>query len=305
MAEMMADRRIQSFQTPAPVRLRVELPKGRIKVIAEAISETHIELTAIHGDELARQWIDEAQIEQVGDEILVRVNKPGRGAYGLDIGTLVEHLLTLATIGHGGAIEAVAHVPLGSAAGLSTGSGAIETTGRLGEVTAGSGSGAIRLGDCAQARARTGSGDISIASTTGSADAKTGSGRVSMGKVGGDATVMTGSGRTELGEVTGDAKVTAGSGHIEVGQAGDSLEAFTASGKIEIGRVDHGRIRAKTVSGKVSVGVANGSAALLDITTMSGRVHSDLEPTAAPAEGEPHVELVISTLSGHVNVARA
>jgi hypothetical protein len=304
MAEMIADRRSESFQTPAPVRLRVELPKGRIKIFAEETAETHIELTAIHGDELARQWIDEAQIEQVGDEILVRVNKPGR-AYGLDIGTLVENLLTLATIGSGGAIEAVVHVPLNSAAGLSTGSGAIETTGRLGDVTAGSGSGAIRLDDCAEAKARTGSGDISIATTTGSADAKTGSGKVSMGKIGRDASVITGSGRTELGEVAGDAKVTAGSGHIEVGQAGDSLEAFTASGKIEIGRVDHGRIRAKTVSGRVSVGVANGSAALLDITTMSGRVHSDLEPSSAPLEGEPHVELVISTMSGHVNVARA
>ena len=116
---------------------------------------------------------------------------------------------------------------------------------------------------------------------------------------------MTGSGRTELGEVAGDAKITAGSGHIEVGQAGDSLEAFTASGKIEIGRVDHGRIRAKTVSGRVSVGVAKGSAALLDISTMSGRVHSELEPSSAPGEGERQVELVINTLSGNVNVARA
>jgi len=299
---MTPDRRSESFKTPAPVRLRVELPKGRIKVIAEEAAETRVELTAIHGDDLARQWIAEAQLEQIGDEILVRVNKRG---HGLDVGALVENLLALATVGSGGAIEAVVHAPLASAARLSTGAGAIETTGRLGEVTAASGSGAIRIDDCAEARARTGSGDIAIGSATGSADAKTGSGKVSMGKIGGDATVMTGSGRTELGEVAGDAKVTAGSGHIEVGKAGDSLEAFTASGKIEIGRVDHGRVRAKTISGRVSVGVANGAAALLDITTMSGRVHSDLEPTAAPAEGEPHVELVISTMSGHVNVARA
>ncbi|HUO13265.1 MAG TPA: DUF4097 family beta strand repeat-containing protein [Caulobacteraceae bacterium] len=301
---MTPDRRSETFQTPAPVRLRVELPKGRIRVVAEETAETRIELTAVHGDDLARQWIADAQIEQQGDEVLVRVNKPNL-AYGLDIGVLVESLLSLATLGAGGAIEAVVHVPATSAARLSTGSGTIETIGSLGEVSAASGSGVIRLGDCAEARARTGSGDISIASTTGSADAKTGSGKVSMGKVGGHATVMTGSGRTELGEVTGDAKVTAGSGSIEVDRAGDSLEAFTASGKIEIGRVDHGRVRAKTVSGKVSVGVAQGSAALLDISTMSGRVHSELEPSAAPSDGEPQVELVISTMSGNVNVARA
>jgi len=123
--------------------------------------------------------------------------------------------------------------------------------------------------------------------------------------VGRNASVTQGSGSTVLAEVAGEAKVTTGSGHIEVGKSGDSLEAFTASGKIEIGRVDHGRVRAKTVSGKVTVGVAKGTAALLDVSTMSGRVRSELEPSAAPVDGEPHVELVISTLSGNVEVARA
>ncbi len=300
----MMDRRAETFQTPAPIRLKVEIPKGRIKVIAETTAETRIELVAIHGDDLARQWISEAEIAQSGDEVLVRVRRPG-GAYGLDLGAMIESLLAFATVGHGGAIEAVIHAPLESAARLFTGSGSVETTGRLGEVSAGSGSGAIRLDDCAKARAHTGSGEIAIAATTGSADVKTGSGRVVMGRIGGDATVMTGSGRTELGEVAGEAKVTAGSGNIDVGQAGDSFEGFTASGKIEIGRVDHGRVRAKTVSGRVSVGVARGTSALLDISTMSGRVRSELEPGPPPAEGEPRVELVISTLSGDVNVARA
>ena len=73
----------------------------------------------------------------------------------------------------------------------------------------------------------------------------------------------------------------------------------------QVRRADHGRVRAKTISGRVSVGVANGAAALLDISTMSGRVNSELEPGAAPNDGEPHVELILSTLSGNVNVARA
>ncbi len=223
---MMTDRRFQSFQTTQPVRLRVEIPKGRIRIVAEDTTETRVELTAINGDDLACEWIADARVEQIGDEVVVLVHKPGRG-YGLDLGTLIESLISLSTIGSGGSIEAVVRVPIGSDAKLSTGSGAIETHGRLAEVTAGSGSGAIRLDDCAEARARTGSGNIDILTTTGSADAKTGSGRVSMGKIGGHACVVTGSGRTELGEVGGDAKVTAGSGHIEVGRAGDSLEAFT------------------------------------------------------------------------------
>jgi hypothetical protein len=285
---MTQDTRMQSFQTPGPIRLRVDIPKGRIRLVAEETGVTRVELTAIHGDATALDWIADAEVAQYGDEIVVRIRKSGITLFGI-----------------GGGVEAEIHAPVGSAAMVSTGSGRIETTGRLGEVTAATGSGAIRLDDCAEARARTGSGEIVIASASGSVNAKTGSGRITVGKVGGDARITTGSGHAELAGAAGDASLTTASGNIEIGQAGDSLEAFAASGNVQVRRADHGRVRAKTISGRVSVGVANGAAALLDISTMSGRVNSELDPGAAPNDGEPHVELILSTLSGNVNVARA
>jgi hypothetical protein len=288
MGEMTEESRMHTFQTPAPPRLRIDIPKGRIIVSAEQTDVTRVELTAINGDATARAWIADAEVSQSGDDIVVRVHKTGQTLFSM-----------------GGGVEARVQVPLGSAATLSTGAGPIETTGRLGEVNVTSGSGAVRLDDCDQARARTGSGDIAIASSAGSVDAKTGSGRITVGTVGGDARINTGSGHAELAEAAGDAKVNTGSGHIEVGQAGDSLEAFAASGNVQVRRADHGCVRARTLSGHVSVGVANGVAALLDVSTMSGRVNSELESAAAPQAGETHVELVISTLSGNVNLVRA
>lgn len=284
---MTADRRAQNFETPAPIRLRVDIPHGRIKVLAEETAVTRIELIARHGDSTARAWIAEAEITQTGDDILVRVHRRGLVLFG------------------GGSIEAVVHAPLDSAVKLSTGSGRVETVGRLGDVNAGSGSGFVHLDDCAEARAHTGSGDIVIAGSAGSVDAKTGSGRISVGKVGANARIVTGSGHAELAEVAGNAMLTTASGNIEIGQAGDGLEAFAASGSIQVRRADHGRVRAKTLSGRICVGVAKGSAALLDISTMSGRVNSDLQPGEAPGDGEKHVELVLSTMSGNVDVARA
>ncbi len=285
---MNQESRMHSFQTPAPVRLRVEIPTGRIMVTAEASEVTRVELTAVHGDAAAKAWIADAEVTQNGADIMVRVRKAGLTLFGV-----------------GGAVEARVHAPLGSAAFLSTGSGRIETTGRLGEVNASSGSGTMRLDDCGEARARTGSGDIAIASSTGSVDAETGSGRITVGKVGANARIVTGSGHAELAEAMGDAKLSTGSGNIDIGQAGDSLEAFAASGNVQVRRADHGRVRAKTHSGHVSVGVAGGSAALLDITTLSGRVNSELESGGPPGEGEQRVELIITTMSGNVNLARA
>ncbi|HEX4198827.1 MAG TPA: DUF4097 family beta strand repeat-containing protein [Caulobacteraceae bacterium] len=285
---MTADRRMETFETPAPIRLRVDIPKGRIKVLAEETAVTRIELTARHGDSTARAWIAEAEIARNGDDILVKV-----------------HRQRLMLFGMGGSIDAVIHAPLASAVKLSTGSGRVETIGRLGDVNAASGSGLIQLDHCAEARAHTGSGDIVIAGSAGSVDAKTGSGRISVGKVGANARIVTGSGHAELAEVAGEATLTTASGNIEIGQAGDGLEAFAASGSIQVRRADHGRVRAKTLSGRICVGVASGSAALLDISTMSGRVNSELREADAPADGEKRVELVLSTMSGNVDVARA
>lgn len=278
---------MHSFATPTPPRLRIELPKGRIRVVAEQTDQTRVELIAINGDATARAWIAEAEVSQSGEDIIVRVPRA-----------------RMTLFGFGGAIEALVHAPLGSAADVSIASGRIETTGRLGEVDAASASGAIRLDDCQQARVRAGSGDITIVSSAGSVEAKTGSGRITVGPVGGDARINTASGHAELAEAAGDAKVNTGSGHIEVGQAGDSLEAFAASGNVSVRRADHGRVRARTLSGHVSVGVAGGAAALLDVSTMSGKVHSQLEAAAAPEPGDKRVELVISTMSGDVNLLR-
>jgi len=280
--------RSHSFPTPGPTRLRVELPSGRITVVADAGGETRVELSAPHGDRAALEWIDEAEVADVGGEIVVR-NPHRRFMFGFN---------------HCGPIEAVLHAPAGSDAHLSIGAGRIETAGRLGELAANTGAGGIRVEACQSARVRTGSGNVDVLDASGAVDATTGAGQVSIGRAG-EVRVTTGAGNARLEEVAGAARFTTGHGNVEVGQAGDSVEAFTASGNIEVRRADHGRVRAKTVSGRVRVGVAEGVAALLDLHSLSGRVRSELAASSPPAEGEKHVELILSTVSGNVSVARA
>jgi hypothetical protein len=287
MGAMNENERSEVFATPAPIRLKVEIPAGRITVTAEATGETHITLTAVNGSATARQLIADAEIAQNGDEVVVRIPKSAVRLWGTRA-----------------AVDAEIHLPFESAATVGTGSGAIESFGRLGLVRASSGSGAIRLDECAEAHAHTGSGEIAVKGASGSVDAKTGSGHVTLGKIGADARIATGSGHAEIVAVGGDARIHSASGHIEIGQSGDSLNAYAASGSIRIHRADHGHVTARTISGGVRVGVPNGTAALLDISTMSGRVNSELEPGAAPGEGERQVELILSTLSGNVTVAR-
>jgi hypothetical protein len=284
--------RTHVFQTPTAPRLRVELPRGRIQVVAAAgLTETEIMLSAPRGDADALNWIAEAEVSEVGGEIVVRNQTATRRWFGII---------------HCGPIECEIRTPAGAAATLTIGAGKIETTGELGKLDATTGAGNVRIEACADARLRTGSGNVEVERATGGVNAKTGAGTVRIGKTGADVRVTTGAGNAHLGEVGGAAKLTTGHGNIDIDHAGgDEIEAFTASGNIDIARADRGRVRAKTVSGRVSVGVPHGVAALLDVSTMSGKVRSDLAASGPPAEGEPHVELVLSTVSGNVNVARA
>ena len=282
------NQRHHSFETPSPTRLRVEIPNGQIVVTAAETATTDVDLSAPHGDAGALAWVADAEIAQIGGEIVVRGPK-----------------VSLSLFRSWGPIEARIRVPLGSDAHLSMGAGGIETHGKLGKLTANTGAGAVRLDDCDEARAHTGAGNVEIGAVTGSVDTKTGAGKVTVGSIGANAHIVTAAGNAKVGEITGSARFTTAHGNIEVASAGDNLEAFTASGNVDVRRADHGRVRAKTVSGRVSVGVASGVSALLDISTLSGRVHSDLAASGAPGDGEAQVELILSTVSGNVNVARA
>jgi len=214
---MTADRSM-SFDTPQPAKLRVNLPFGRITVTAEETQTTRVELSAPKGDPNAIEWIEQAEIVQLGDEIVVRGPKLRFSLFNL----------------WGGSIEAVVHAPLGSDATLSIGAGRVETIGRMGAVRANTGAGNVHIAECAEANANTGAGNIDIAAVAGSVEAKTGAGTVRIGKVGANAEVRTAAGNTHIDAFAGTARLKTAHGNIEVGSVGDSLEAFTSSGNVRV-----------------------------------------------------------------------
>jgi hypothetical protein len=113
---MYPESRLQTFPTPSPVRVRIAIPQGNIRVVGSETNETRVELTAINGDATARARIADAIVAKNGDEIVVLMRKVGMSLFGGDV-------------------EAVVHAPRGSAAILANGSGRIETRGPLSDVS--------------------------------------------------------------------------------------------------------------------------------------------------------------------------
>jgi DUF4097 and DUF4098 domain-containing protein YvlB len=288
MGAMTTEATMYTFDTPAPIDLRVELPQGRLNVVALDTETTTVELNPMRGDSAAREAIENARVEQRGNEILVLLPNAKGGLF------------------RGKAeVEVEIRVPSHSNARVETSSADIETEGVLGDVKASTGSGEVSIDQVADLQMRTGSGDVTVTTVTGSCNVKSGSADVQIGAVAADADVIAGSGDLSVESVGGKLNVKTGSGDLTVASAGRTVDAVAGSGDVLVKRVEQGSLRMKTGSGDVSVGVATGTAAYLDIMTVTGDVSSDLDASDAPTDGDRTVDISIKSGSGDVVLQRS
>ena len=280
---------MHAFDTPQPIRLRVEFGAGEIAVTATDTAQTTVELTPLSADDAARDLIARTAIDHRDNEVVVNAPRQSFGFFGRRPALRLE-----------------VTVPTGSALQIRTQSADVQAAGDLGGTLIETGSGDVRLDNvAAEARIRTGSGDISVERVDEALRTESGSGDLVVRQVFGDASVSTGSGDIGIDLVAGDAKLNTASGDVVVQVAQSSVSVNTASGDIQLLRVQRGRVQAATASGDVHVGVAGGTAAWLDVTTLSGNVGSDLDGTAEPGEHEETVQLQVNTVSGDITLVHA
>ena len=121
----------------------------------------------------------------------------------------------------------------------------------------------------------------------------------------GPASVSTASGDAVIGDLDGEVKFRAASGSLTVRRLHGNVNAQTASGDVAVATGVNGGVSVQTSSGELVVGVAEGTAAQLDLRTGSGEVRNLLTPSDGPAEGDETLVVHARTGSGNVVVQRA
>lgn len=279
---------MHTFDTPTAPQISVEFRSGDIVVDAQDVTETTVDLTG-PSDPTAQSLIADTVIEQRGDTIVVHVPKRGHGLFNRTP-DLRLHITT----------------PTGAALMIKAGSADISARGSFAGSRIATGSGDISVVHLTGAsRLRSGSGDLTVDSTEADLDAQTGSGDIEVGSVSAACTLQSGSGDVELEHAAGPAKVQTGSGDIAIGDAESDVKTQTGSGDVRVTRVHRGEVKAQGASGDIHIGVARGTAAWLDVHSLTGKVRTDLESSGEPDEDEDKVRLQVNTVSGDITVVRA
>jgi DUF4097 and DUF4098 domain-containing protein YvlB len=266
----------ETFDTPTPTDLYVELGSGDLDVRCEAVT-----LTTVHID---GKDADDVVVEQRGNQIVVLAKQRKTGFFS-------------------SSNELSVHVTMPTSSTLSTklGSADVNVSGRLGEAMVKTGSGDVALDEVeGNALLETGSGDIEIDTVEGELRIKSGSGDIEVDHVDGAANISTGSGDVQIGTATGAVQVKSGSGDMRVREAKHDVALSTASGDLYVDRVHRGQLSAKNVSGDIKVGVPAGIPVWTDISSVTGSVRSNLQGAGQPEEGQDFLELRAKTVSGDV-----
>jgi DUF4097 and DUF4098 domain-containing protein YvlB len=159
------------------------------------------------------------------------------------------------------------------------------------------------VGELAELDARTASGDVTAGQVSGPVQITTASGDVWVERAGETASVNTASGDVQLQQADGEVTVTTASGDLSIAAAAGSVRASSASGDINLHSTARGEVGLKTVSGDMLIGVEAGAEVYLDLSSLSGKIKSQLAETDGGSGAG--LQLRCRSVSGDIRVVRA
>lgn len=295
------------FDTPEPITAEIDIV-GRIQVTASDRTDTTVEVRpADPANEASVQAAGQTAVDFSGGRLLVR--RPRLGA-----------LASL--IGPRGAVTVTVGLPAGSHVRATSLAG-ITTVGPLGEATLHSAIGDVQVDEASRLEAKAAIGSVTVDRVAGPAEVTTSNGAIRIGTLEGAATLESANGsitvdRTAaallvkssnshitLRETHGVVQVKSANSSITIGRSLAGVTARTAWGRVRIDEVVSGTVHLETGRGDVSIGIAEGTAAWLDLHSKSGVVRSDLDAADGPETSDTVAEIRVHTDRGDIDIHRS
>jgi Putative adhesin len=279
---------LPTFDTPGPITATIDIGVGHVRIVASDRSDTVVDVRPTDPSRDADvRAAEQSRVEYANGQLTVTA--PNKKKW---------------RTRSSGSIDLTIDLPSDSRVDANVWT-EVRSEGRLGESTVHTAAGHVRLDENGRLKVRTAAGDVAVTRSSGPADVKTSSGKIRIDEVEGAAVVWTSNGDITLGTVTGDASLSTANGDITIDRALASVEAKTAYGAVRIGEVVRGSIGLQTAFGELWVGVREGTAAWLDVSSGFGSVQSHLDATDAPEPSDETVEIRGRTGWGDIVIRRA
>ncbi|MEU2432513.1 DUF4097 family beta strand repeat-containing protein [Streptomyces sp. NPDC007861] len=223
---------MQTFDTPAAISAVLDIPAGRIQVIAADRADTTVEILPVDAAKGRDVKAAERTEVEFGDGVL-RITAP----------TEKNQIL-----GASGSIEVTVRLPAGSRIEAKAAAAEFRGVGRLGDIACEGAHGTVRIDEAASVRLTAHAGDITVGRLTGPAEISTQKGGIHITEATSGTVVL----RTRMGDVTVgaargvSASLDAGTGTGRIHNSLKNTEG-TAAGLTVHATTDHGDITARSL----------------------------------------------------------
>jgi len=276
-----------TFDTPEPISVVAHVGAGSVQFSATDRADTVVDV-------------------QPGDP---KRDKDVKAAAQTEV-TFVNGVLSIRTkerrvIGPSGIVSVTVELPAGSGVDATGSWTQVLGEGVLGEVRVKTSTGDVRLDTTGSLRLEVSHGSITVGHAEGRAEISSSSGDIRVGTVAGPAVLKNTNGTTTVGVVTGELRMSGTNGGIDITRAEASVVGTSTNGHLRVAEVARGEVRLDTSNGSIEVGVREGTAAWLDVSSHRGQVRNALTASEAPEQTEDTVKIRARTNWGNIDVLRA
>ena len=223
---------MQKFDTPAAISAVLEIPAGRIQIIAADRADTTVEVRPANASKGRDEKAAEQTKVEFGDGVL-RVTGPAEKNQ---------------ILGASGSVEVTVQLPAGSSIEAKAGGAEFRGVGRLGDIACEGANGAVKIDEAASVRVDSYAGDVTVGRLAGPAEISTQKGDIHIAEATTGTVVL----RTQMGNVTVgaahgvSASLDAGTGYGRIHNALQNTDGAAASLNIHA-TTGHGDITARSL----------------------------------------------------------
>ncbi|GGZ11930.1 DUF4097 family beta strand repeat-containing protein [Streptomyces poonensis] len=276
-----------SFDTPEPISVTARVDAGSIRFTASDRPDTVVKVRPRDPER----------------------DKDVRAAEQTEV-TYASGVLTVTTkhrrlIGPSGVVDVTVDLPTSSRIDMTGAWAQLLGEGRLGEVRVKTSVGDIRLDTTGPAELNASHGQITVDRIDGRAEITCSTGEVRVGTIDGPAVLKNSNGTTTVGAVTGELRLSGANGGIDIARAEASVTGTSTNGHLRVSEVSRGEVQLETSNGSIEIGIREGTAAWLDVTSNRGQVRNRLTTSDAPEQAEETVKVRARTNWGNIDILRA